>query len=200
MTTLTFWYDFASTYSYLSAMRVRALAKAAGATVVWRPFLLGPVFKAQGLTTSPFNVYPAKGRYMVRDIERLASQRTIPFRMPARFPADSLLAARLALVAEAAGCIAPFSEAVFQAGFGAGHDIADPDVMAAAWRQGGAAAAFDRAMEAAHSTEIKQRLRTQTEAAVSLGIFGAPTFVTADGELFWGDDRLAIACDWAQQF
>ena len=75
MSKLEFWYDFGSTYSYLTAMRIDRLAAASGIDVVWRPFLLGPIFKAQGWATSPFNVYPAKGRYMVRDIERIAAAR-----------------------------------------------------------------------------------------------------------------------------
>ena len=68
--TLDFWLEFASTYSYPAAMRIGALAQAAGVIVRWRPFLLGPIFKQQGWDTSPFNLYPAKGRYMVRDCER----------------------------------------------------------------------------------------------------------------------------------
>ena len=70
MTAIDFFYEFASTYSYITAMRIAPLAEAAGVTVRWRPFLLGPIFKAQGWETSPFNLYPAKGRYMVRDCER----------------------------------------------------------------------------------------------------------------------------------
>ena len=79
---LAFWFDFASTYSYLSAMRIETEAARHGIGVDWRPFLLGPIFAGQGWTTSPFNIYPAKGRYMVRDIERLAQARGVAFRMP----------------------------------------------------------------------------------------------------------------------
>jgi 2-hydroxychromene-2-carboxylate isomerase len=71
--TLDFWFEFASTYSYLAAMRIGPLAESAKVEVRWRPFLLGPIFKAQGWDNSPFNIYPAKGRYMWRDMERLAS-------------------------------------------------------------------------------------------------------------------------------
>ncbi len=73
MPTLDFWFDFASTYSYPAAMRIGPLAAAAGVSLRWRPFLLGPIFKDQGWETSPFNLYPAKGRYMWRDLERICA-------------------------------------------------------------------------------------------------------------------------------
>ena len=95
---LDFWFDFASTYSYPAAMRIRALAQAAGVTVRWRPFLLGPIFKAQGWDNSPFNLYEAKGRYMWRDLERMCGALDLPFRKPDPFPQSGLVAARVALV------------------------------------------------------------------------------------------------------
>ena len=99
---LDFWFDFASTYSYPAAMRIRPLAREAGVTVRFGPFLLGPIFKAQGWDTSPFNLYPAKGRHMWRDLERLCADLSLPFRRPAPFPQNSLHAARVALVEAAA--------------------------------------------------------------------------------------------------
>src|SRR5499426_3594357 len=95
--TLDFWFDFASTYSYPAAMRIASLARDAGVAVRFRPFLLGPIFKAQGWTTSPFNIYPAKGRYMWRDLERLCAGLDLRFRQPDPFPQFALLAARVAL-------------------------------------------------------------------------------------------------------
>ena len=94
MPTLDFWFDFASTYSYPAAMRIAPLAAEAGVAVRYRPFLLGPIFKAQGWDSSPFNVYEAKGRHMWRDLERLCADLALPFRRPESFPQNSLLAAR----------------------------------------------------------------------------------------------------------
>src|SRR5215475_8269845 len=97
---LDFWFDFASTYSYLAAMRIGPLAQKADVWVRFRPFLLGPIFKAQGWTTSPFNLYPAKGRHMWRDLERSCAELQLAFRRPDPFPQNSLLAARVALRSE----------------------------------------------------------------------------------------------------
>jgi len=193
---LEFFYEFASTYSYLSAMRIEALAEAAGVEIAWRPFLLGPIFKAQGWTTSPFNLYPAKGRYMVRDIERIAAARGLSFKLPDPFPAQGLHAARLALAGLDADWTPAFTKAVYCAEFQRGANIAEPDVLAACLREVGADPAS--AIEAAASQPIKDQLRANTDAAIRREMFGAPTFATADGELFWGDDRLDCAIEWAR--
>jgi 2-hydroxychromene-2-carboxylate isomerase len=199
---LDFWFDFASTYSYPAVMRIGPLAAKADIRVQFRPFLLGPVFKAQGWDSSPFNVYPAKGRYMWRDIERLCAELSLPFRRPDPFPQNSLLAARVALVALSDGPDQnrwgdDFCRVVFQAQFAEGRRIDEVDAItdALAHFTGGAAAV----LEAAQSDTVKARLRQQTEEAQKLGIFGAPSFVTADGELFWGNDRLERALAWAQR-
>jgi 2-hydroxychromene-2-carboxylate isomerase len=97
--TLDFWFEFASTYSFPAAMRIAPLAKARGVNVHWRPFLLGPIFKAQGWDNSPFNLYPAKGRYMRRDLDRICGALALPFTQPSPFPQNSLAASRVALVA-----------------------------------------------------------------------------------------------------
>src|SRR5437764_14155827 len=130
MPALDFFYEFASTYSYITAMRVAPLAKNAGVTLHWRPFLLGPIFKAQGWDTSPFNLYPAKGRYMVRDCERQCADLGLSFRLPEPFPQNSLLAARVALVGLGEGWGEDFSRAVYRAEFADSRNIGDPAVVA----------------------------------------------------------------------
>jgi 2-hydroxychromene-2-carboxylate isomerase len=100
-----FWFEFASTYSYPAAMRIERAAAKRDVYLEWRPFLLGPIFAAQGWVDSPFNIYPAKGRYMWRDLERLCAGLGLPLRRPSRFPRSGLLAARVALaVPVSLGC------------------------------------------------------------------------------------------------
>jgi 2-hydroxychromene-2-carboxylate isomerase len=195
MPRLQFWYDLASTYSYLSAMRIADLAKATGVEIVWQPFLLGPVFKAQGWDTSPFNLYPAKGRHMIRDMQRISHARGLPFVMPEPFPQNSLLATRIAFLGEPEGWAAPFTKAVYRAAFGQGADISTTSTLVRILGKLGIEAA--RATFEASELRIKNGLKQRTAEARRLGIFGAPSFVTDDGELFWGDDRLEQALAWA---
>jgi 2-hydroxychromene-2-carboxylate isomerase len=194
---LDFWFDFASTYSYPAAMRIGPLARQAGVRVHFRPFLLGPIFQAQGWTTSPFNLFPAKGRHMWRDLERVCADLGVPFRRPEPFPQNGLSAARVALVGLEQGWGDDFCRAVFRAEFADGHRIDDPAVIGELLA--GLKVDPQPALTAAQSDAIKTRLRAQTEEAERLGIFGAPTFICADGELFWGNDRLEHALRWAKQ-
>jgi len=191
---LDFWFDYASTYSYLAAERIGALADQAGVAVRWRPFLLGPIFQAQGWTSSPFNLYPRKGAYMWRDMERLCAALDLPLQRPKQFPQNSLLAARVALIGFADGWGEEFSRRVYRAEFGAGCDIGAPGTVADILQE----MRHDpiAIIERAQADDNKASLRAQTEEAQRLGLFGAPSFVV-DGELFWGNDRLEQALDWA---
>jgi len=194
---LDFWFEFASTYSYPAAMRIAPLAKANGVNVRWRPFVLGPIFQAQGWQTSPFNLYPDKGRYMWRDLERICGALNLPFARPEPFPQNSLLAARVALIGLADAWGENYCRAVYRAEFGEGRVISEPSTITGILNELGQD--VGAVLTRAQSEEIKARLRTDTEQARKLGIFGAPSFVTADGELFWGNDRLEAALTWAKR-
>jgi len=193
---LQFWFEFASTYSYLSVMRIERIAAAAGVPIEWKPFLLGPIFASQGWNDSPFNIYPAKGRYMWRDMERLCARYELPFRRPSQFPRNGLLAARVACLVSRDPWCPDFVRAVYRANFADDRHIAQPETIASildALGQPGREV-LGRALQ----PENKDRLRQQTEEAIRLGIFGAPTFAV-EGELFWGNDRLPDALHWATQ-
>ncbi|CAN5130184.1 2-hydroxychromene-2-carboxylate isomerase [soil metagenome] len=186
--TLKFWFEFASTYSHIAAQRIEALASEAGVEIAWRPFLLGPIFGGQGWTDSPFNIYPAKGAYMWRDMERECDRFGIPMTHPSQFPRNGLAAARLATAAEGEVWAPAFIRGVYLANFADDRDVADAAVLHEVLVKAGCPDP-DAALEAAASTPVKQRLRERTDQAIALGIFGAPTFVVA-GDIFWGADRI----------
>jgi 2-hydroxychromene-2-carboxylate isomerase len=194
---LDFWYEFASTYSYLAALRIEAQAHEKGVGIAWRPFLLGPIFKAQGWDTSPFNLFPAKGAYMWRDLERLSAAQGLSFRKPDPFPQSSLKAARIAWTDGVEPRRAEFSRRVFLAQFAEGLRI-DADTVLEDILKG---LDLDAAaiMAQSRADQVKLRLRKETEEAMRLNLFGAPSFVTEDGEIFWGNDRLEAALNWALQ-
>ena len=191
---LDIWFEFASTYSYLTVSRAEPLLQAAGVTFEWRPFLLGPIFRDKGMDTSPFVLDPAKGAYMWRDLARRADRYGLPFTRPARFPMNGLTAARIMTGARAEPWSGAFARSVFAAQFARGEDISDPAVLEKVLTACGADPAHW--LELAQQDATKAALRAATDQARALGIFGAPSFVVGD-ELFWGDDRLEDAIAWA---
>ncbi len=191
---LEFWYEFASTYSYLSVMRIERVAADAGVSLEYCPFLLGPIFGKQGWNTSPFNLYPARGRYMWRDVTRRAARHGLVFLKPSTFPRNGLLAARVALVGLGEGWSPAFTRAVFSAEFAEDRDIAEWAVLREILES--LQQNPDRVLARAQAAENKAELRERSETAEARGIFGAPSFFVGD-ELFWGDDRLEEAVEFA---
>jgi len=192
---IQFWFDFGSTYSYPAAMRIEEAAARAGAPLDWKPFLLGPIFTEQlGIKDSPFNVFPVRGRYMWRDLERLCEKYGLAWKRPSAFPRNGLLAARVGCLAAAEPWLPAFVRAVFRANFAEDRDVADPGVIAGILAASGQDA--PALLERASSQPVKDLLRARTEEAARLGIFGAPDFVVA-GELFFGQDRMDDAVAWA---
>ena len=189
---LEFWFEFASTYSHIAAQRIEATARGAGVPVVWRPFLLGPIFHHQGWNDSPFNIYAAKGAYMWKDMERQCAKHGVPFSKPSKFPRPSLLATRIAVVLESSPAhVAEFVRRVYLANFRDDADTTSNDVIRGVL-QSMALPDSAAVLERATANETKDRLRQRSEEAVARGIFGAPTFLIGS-ELYWGNDRLEDA-------
>lgn len=193
-----FWFDFASVYSFLSVMRIEPLAQSCGVPVRWKPFLLGPIFKTLGWTSSPFLEQPLKVAYMWRDVERHCIKYGLRWRRPSNFPRKTLLATRVALVAAGEPWMGEFCRRIMQMIFAEDRDVEAPEAVSEALTDLPLAnlplVAPDASalLAAAQLDDTKARLRQQTEEARIRGIFGAPTFFVGR-EMFWGNDRLEDA-------
>jgi 2-hydroxychromene-2-carboxylate isomerase len=192
---IEFWFDFGSNYSYLSVMRIEALAAARGVRIGWRPFLLGPVFRDLGFDNSPFVLQKEKGAYVWKDMERQCRKYGIPLKRPSTFPRAALLAMRVALLGAEREWIAAYCRQIMQLNFAHDRDIGSMEVVSEALEELGLPAR--QIITEAQSDANKLRLREQTSAAAARGIFGAPTFFIGD-EMFWGNDRLDDALEYCE--
>ena len=186
--TIDFYFDFSSSYSYVALPGVSRLAEENGVEVNWKPIALGVIFKT--LDHAPPAADSVKGRYVFHDVERSARIAGLPFKWPQPFPFNSLTAARIFwyLANEDMDKAVEWARAVFQESFGEGRDCSSPEVL------GGVAAALGHdageLLEGTANDDVKNRLKAVTGEAMERGVFGAPTFVVGD-EMFWGNDRLS---------
>ncbi len=194
MKPIEFWFEFASSYTYIAAMQIEEACRDARVPLIWRPFLLGPIFAMQGWDTSHFNLNPLRGNYMWRDMGRLTTKFALPWQRPTEFPRQTTPAARIACSIQDEPWIGAFARAVFVANFGHDRDIGDREVLADIITSLGR----DATAVVAHAEQPERRgdLRANTNRAIELGIFGAPNFVIGD-ELFWGEETIADAIDFA---
>lgn len=178
---LDFFFDFSSPFAYLASTQVDALAARTGATLRWRPMLLGAVFKAVGQVDIPIASFSeAKRRHLLKDLLRAADEFGAPFVWPAGFPIRTVFPLRVFLGADDP---VPFAHRVFRAAWAEGRDINEPAVL----RDCGAS---DAALEGAATQ--KEALIASTQAALDAGVFGAPAFVVDGRHLFWGQDRMGM--------
>jgi 2-hydroxychromene-2-carboxylate isomerase len=185
--TLEIYWDFSSPFAYLGATQARALAERTGATLVWRPMLLGGLFKAIGQETVPLNAWSdAKRRYYFDDMTRWAEFWGVPLNFPGVFPVNSLKALRayLALPEDRRDA---YREAVFRAYWVDGRDIGDESVLAEILGDDASAV-----LARTHDPAVKQALLDATKEAEARGVFGAPTWVVDGAELYWGQDRIPL--------
>ena len=184
---IEFFWEPGSPYTYLAATQIGRLAAECGATVVWKPFLLGKVFEARK-TTLPAAI-PAKAQYMFKDLPRWAQLYQVPLSFPKVFPVHSLLASRAAIAASHLGHAEKGALAVLGAYWGEGQDISQEAVLLAAFNKAGLDGTA--IMAKAQSPEVKDELRLNTEDALKRGVFGAPTMFWGEA-MFWGNDRLDL--------
>ncbi len=190
MKRIEFFFDYASTYSYLAHKEIEELATRHEAELVFKPMVLGFVFKATG-NSMPAAV-PAKAAYMTHDVRRWARHYGLPFHMPSVFPVNTIRALRTGVAALEEGTFLAFHHAVMQGYWANDQDIGDPEVLAAI----ATAAGLDgpRLVGRAEEGPIKERLKSNTDEAIERGVFGAPTFFVGD-QMFWGNDRLEFVAE-----
>lgn len=185
--TLEVFFDFSSPYAYLGQTQAEALAARTGATLVWRPILLGGLFKAIGQAMVPMQTWSAaKQQHTLVDMGRWAAHWQVPFRFPDNFPFNSVKALRVWLALPEARRDA-FRQAAYNAAWADNRDLTSDAVLADLIGDD-AEAILARTQDA----DIKQQLIDSTQDAVARGVFGAPTWIVDKTELFWGQDRLPL--------
>jgi 2-hydroxychromene-2-carboxylate isomerase len=184
------YYDYSCPYAYLASTQIEALAARTGAELVWRPILLGGVYRAIGAPDTPAMPL-AKARLNLLDMNRWADWHGVPFVMPETHPNRTVLALRATLAAGEAS-FPRIAKAMYRQYWQLGRDVSKPEVVRDALVEAGLDA--DALLRKAEDPAVKDELRTRTDEAVARGAFGVPTmFVTVDGrepEMFWGQDRL----------
>ena len=190
---IAFYFDFSSPYGYIASRLIDAIAATHGRAVVWKPILLGAIFKITGM--QPLTEIPVKGDYMRRDFARSARLHGISFRLPDPFPFSGVAANRAFYWLEGhdPAKAHDLAKALYEAAFVHNRDIATAEgVIAVAAGLGIDGEALGTALQ---SAEVKDKTRAETDAAVGKGIFGSPTFLV-DDEPFWGADRLDQVEKW----
>ena len=181
-TTISFFHDFSSPFSYLASTQIERIAHERGAQVAWKPILLGALFRSIGTPNIPlFEMGKAKQAYMMQDLNDWAEWWGIDFSFPSTFPIRTVLALRVAIIEPAT------THHMYRAVWVNGLDIGDPETLKTILNTAG----FDgeALIEGTQDPSIKSALRDNTTLAEALGACGVPTSVVAD-HLFWGQDRL----------
>jgi 2-hydroxychromene-2-carboxylate isomerase len=182
---LEFFFDYGSPFSYLADTQLKGLAERTGTRVIYRPMLLGGVFKETG-NSSPIAI-EAKRKYMMADLERWAKRYGVPPLHNAHFPINTIRLMRGTVAAERLGVFPAYHRAIYDAFWRDGLNLGDTAVVRGVLERAGLDA--ERVVALSEEHAVKDALRVSTEAAVARGAFGAPTFFVGE-QMFWGNDRL----------
>lgn len=186
---LEVYWDFSSPFAYLGVSQAEKLAERTGAKLVWRPMLLGGLFKSIGQVDFPMATFSAaKQAYYAKDLRRWADHWQIPFKWPSRFPMNTVKALRCYLAIDDEAKREAFRKNVFHAFWAEDRDISDDAVLRELLGTAGVADA-DAILTKTQDAAIKNALIDATKKAADAGVFGAPTWVVNGQELFWGQDR-----------
>ncbi len=185
--TVEFFFDLGSPATYLAHTQLPKICKQTDSQLIYRPMLLGGVFKATG-NASPITV-PAKGRYMFQDLDRYAKRYGVQLKFNPNFPINTLMLMRAVtgMQLRHPERFQAFIDCLFHALWVERCSLDDPATVAAVLTQNG----FDPNEVLAMTADetVKAALKENTEEAVQRGVFGAPSMFIGD-QLFFGQDRL----------
>jgi len=187
MKQVEFFFDVGSPFSHIAWRALPEIAARNGAEIVWRPILIGGIFKATG-NVSPMTV-PAKGSYSTIDLYRWAEYYGIPFKMNPHFPINTLPLMRgaTAMLMRSPKALETYLDAIYPAMFEQPVNLGDVQEIGKVLARAGI---DPQALLAEIGTDaVKDKLKADTEEAVARGIFGAPTFFVGK-DMYWGQDRL----------
>lgn len=190
---IDFYFDFSSPYGYFASAKINELAAKHGRSVIWRPILLGAVFKITG--QQPLPTIPLKGSYASHDLVRSARLFGVPYKTPSKFPVSGTAPSRAFYwVSDKDPVLAiKLAQALYHAYFAEDRDISNPEVTANVAAKLGLEK--DQVAQALNDPAVKERLKTEVDAAIERGVFGSP-FIIVDKEPFWGSDRLDQVEKW----
>lgn len=190
---IDFYFDFSSPYGYFASTKIDEIAAKHGRSVMWRPILLGVIFKITG--RQPLPTIPLKGSYSKHDFARTARLFGVPYKAPSKFPVAGQVPSRAFYwVGDRDPVLArTLAQALFRAYFAEDRDISSPEVTANVAAKLGVNR--DELVQALDDPAVKERLKGEVDAAIERGVFGSP-YIIIDGEPFWGSDRLEQVEKW----
>ena len=190
-----FYFEFSSPYGYIASRLAEDLEQRIARPLRWRPILLGPIFKLTG--QAPLTQLPMKGPYAQKDFSRTARLHKLPYRHPDKFPIGTVGACRAFywMHDRDPAAARTLAKALYGAYFEDNRDIsATPILLEVAREAGFDAQALSAAIE---DPAVKERMKSEEDAAIAAGVFGSPFFI-ADGEPFWGVDRIPMLEQWVR--
>lgn len=193
MATLEFFFDCSSPWTYLAFTRVQPVVARTGASIVWKPILVGGVFNAvnREVYDRRANPDPRKAAYSAKDLQDWARLTGLKIIMPPPvFPVRATLAMRCALAAQDEGKVVEFSRSCFKAYWSDSKDISLSDVLKDVCTVAGLDA--ERILDRAQSADIKDRLRGNTDELIARGGFGSPTMFVDGTDMYFGNDRMEL--------
>ena len=188
---IDFYFDFGSPTAYLAFTQLQLIEKRNGANLVFHPILLGGIFKATG--NSPPAAIPAKGKYMMRDLQRYAEKYQVPYERNPFFPINTLSLMRGAVSYQNNGDFERYVNVIFHNMWVEPKNLNDEDVLKKMLIENNFE--YNDFLKRTSDQKTKDQLISNTEKVVQKGAFGAPTIFIGE-EMFFGQDRM----DFIEQY